>query len=132
MFGFGFILIAQVDSSNRETNLNFNLNRHLIMHMTGIVESSSSVSRSVVTSSITMLSTNLLVKNLSVSRSDKPVSRIANKQVTSSEMNMVTNTMISATTTDPVKVEEIKNLYNSEMILGQGIKLRWIRNRMMA
>ena len=41
-------------------------------------------------------------------------------------------TIITATTTDPVRVEEIKKLYNSDMILSQGIKLWQIRNQMMA
>lgn len=132
----GLILIAQIDSTfkNREEYLNFDLNRHLIMHKTQIVNTLSSVSRNTVTSSISVLSTNLLLKNLSLNTSDDPVSKKSNKQVASSEMNMVTdtNTMIITTTTDSVRVEEIKNLYDSDMILGQGVKLQWIRNRMMS
>ena len=36
------------------------------------------------------------------------------------------------TTTQHVTVQNIKNLYDSHMIVSQGIKLKWIRNRMMA
>ena len=43
-----------------------------------------------------------------------------------------TATTAAAATTDPVRVLEIKNLYDSDLILGHGVKLKWIRNRMMA
>jgi len=36
------------------------------------------------------------------------------------------------TTTQHVTVQNIKNLYDSHMVVSQGIKLKWIRNRMMA
>ncbi|XP_065915908.1 alpha-1,6-mannosylglycoprotein 6-beta-N-acetylglucosaminyltransferase A-like isoform X3 [Dysidea avara] len=38
----------------------------------------------------------------------------------------------STVTTSHVTVENMKNLYDSHMIVSQGIKLKWIRNRMMA
>ena len=43
-----------------------------------------------------------------------------------------TTATTAAATTGPVRVEEIKNLYDSDLILGHGVKLKWIRNRMMA
>ena len=41
-------------------------------------------------------------------------------------------TTSTVTTSQHVTVENMKNLYDSHMIVSQGIKLKWIRNRMMA
>ena len=38
--------------------------------------------------------------------------------------------VVSSDTIDPVRVA-IKDLYNSDLVLSHGIKLKWIRNRMM-
>ena len=43
-----------------------------------------------------------------------------------------TNTATAATTGPVMRVKEIKELYDSDLILSHGVKLKWIRNRMIA
>ena len=67
-----------------------------------------------------MTTTKLPLNNSSVHNIEhQSVSRRANTQV------------ISSDTIDPVRVA-IKNLYDSDLVLSHGVKLKWIRNRMMA
>ena len=72
----------------------------------------------VVTSS--MSSTKLPLSNSSVDDTKyQLVSRRANTQ-----------SVVSSDNIDPVRVV-IKDLYDSDLVLSHGIKLKWIRNRMM-
>ena len=69
--------------------------------------------------SSSMITTRLPLNNSSVHNIEhQSVSRRANTQVMSSD------------TVDPVRVV-IKDLYDSDLVLGHGVKLKWIRNRMM-
>ena len=79
------------------------------------------------------------LKNLPIHTTHKSMNEKANPQIVESTRTDSTDTKISSTTTatptaaaDPVTVEEIKSLYDSELVLGHGVKLKWIRNRMMA
>ena len=70
--------------------------------------------------SSSMTTTRLPLNNSSVHNIEhQSVSRRADSQV------------ISSDTIDPVRVA-IKDLYDSDLVLGHGVKLKWIRNRMMA
>jgi len=51
---------------------------------------------------------------------------------TSTTTSSVTSKATTSATAQYVTVQNIKNLYDSHMIVSQGIKLKWIRNRMMA
>lgn len=115
------------DFANREY-----LNNYLMVNY-------SAISRDVVTrniSSTSVTSIKLLVKNLSVHVSDKPMSRErSSSEVVSSDVTMKSdddNTVMPTSSSGPVRVEEIKNLYDTDLVLSHGIKLQWIRNRMMA
>ena len=70
--------------------------------------------------------------------SEKATSAIESTRTDSTDTKVTSTTTATTTattaaaTTGPVRVEEIKNLYDSDLILGHGVKLKWIRNRMMA
>ena len=51
--------------------------------------------------------------------------------VTVSDTDATSATM-ATTSSDTIRVEHIKNLYDSEMIRSHGVKLQWVRNRMTA
>ena len=51
--------------------------------------------------------------------------------VTASDTDGTSATM-ATTARDTIRVEQIKNLYDSEMIRSHGVKLQWVRNRMTA
>ena len=53
-------------------------------------------------------------------------------RVTDSTSTKITSTAAAATTGPVMRVKEIKELYDSDLILSHGVKLKWIRNRMMA
>ena len=75
------------------------------------------------------------LKNSSVHTTYKLLSAKASTPVSSDISTMAdsSNTVMACTgtaaTSDPVRV---KNLYDSDLILSHGVKLKWIRNRMMA
>lgn len=101
-----------------------------------------------ITNSSHVLTTSSLLKNLSLHASANHVTTKPDEHIVSSETTktfdvtgndtMATttstnNTTATATTTiDPVRVQEMRNLYDSDMMLKQGIQLLWIRNRMLA
>ena len=64
--------------------------------------------------------------------SDSSKTSTTTATTTSATTSTTSATSKATTTTQHVTVQNIKNLYDSHMIVSQGIKLKWIRNRMMA
>ena len=69
---------------------------------------------------------------------DKDTTRTTTTTSDSSKTSTTTTSTTSkattstVTTSQHVTVEDMTNLYDSHMIVSQGIKLKWIRNRMIA